>query len=527
MDRNSEELAAIVTELRQRVRARNPNGAAIGDVVLPDLNPLLHARDAAEAKVASIGTVNPRAPGLLNFIVQRVKRLVARALDWHVREQVEFNRALMGCVQSTLEALSESNRAMVALSSECNRIMEARASENIRATEAYANETNRYMAGLSTRIDELAQWSSGVHDAISARIDRVAHSSTELLAEAQQLKDIRAHWAQWRVDWEQKLANNEIHFLRSIAEQQAAYQHRLTLMDAEYRQTTKAQHADFTAASKQAAEEIQQRLWADMADVQKRLWEDMQRIRADYETIIHSELRILRQRASLARATGKTPATPATPEFQRIDWLKFAEKFRGSEAAVQERQRLYAGRFHGAANVLDLGCGRGELLEAFRTAGVPAHGIDLNDDAIALCHQKELAVEKADLFPYLRALADSSLTGVACCQVVEHLPPESLADLIRLLHDKMRTGALLAVETPNPECLAIFATHFYLDPTHRHPIPSALLAFYLEEAGFGQIEVERLSPAVDSMPSLAELPEKFRHEFFGNLDYAIFARKLV
>lgn len=519
MDRNSEELAAIVTELRQRVRARNPNGAALGDIVLPDLHPLLHARDAAEAKVASIGTVNPRAPGLLNSIAQGVKRLVARALDWHVREQVEFNRALIGCVQSTLEALGECNRTMVLLSNECNRAIETRTNECNRAIDALSSEFQRTMEARSVE-------SNRALESFSERLDRFVHTSAELLGETQQLKDIRAHWAQWRVDWEQKLASNEIHFLRSISDQQAAFQHRVTLMDAEYRQVVKAQHADFTAASKQASDEIQQRLWADMADVQKRLWDDMQRMRADYETMIHSELRLLRQRTSSARATGKTVAAPATPEFQRIDWLKFAEKFRGSEAAVQERQRLYAERFRGTAKVLDLGCGRGELLEVFRTDGIPARGIDLNDDAIALCRQRDLAVEKADLFSYLRDLPDSSLTGVVCCQVVEHLPPESLAELIRLLHDKLRTGALLAIETPNPECLAIFATHFYLDPTHRHPIPSALLAFYLEEAGFGQIEVERLSPAIDSMPSLAELPEKFRQELFGNLDYAIFARKL-
>ena len=115
MDEKGEELAAMIAEIRERVRARNPNGAAPGDIPLPDLMPLLHARDAAEAKVASIGTVNPRAPGLVNSIVQRVKRLVARALDWHVREQVEFNRAVMACVQATIEALNECNRAMSAL----------------------------------------------------------------------------------------------------------------------------------------------------------------------------------------------------------------------------------------------------------------------------------------------------------------------------------------------------------------------------------------------------------------------------
>jgi SAM-dependent methyltransferase len=162
----------------------------------------------------------------------------------------------------------------------------------------------------------------------------------------------------------------------------------------------------------------------------------------------------------------------------------------------------------------------------FRQSGIQAAGIDLNDDSLALCRAKGLQVESADLYAYLRALPDSSLGGMVCSQVVEHLPPDRLPELIQLAHAKLRTGGLLAIETPNPECLAIFATHFYLDPTHRHPIPPALLSFYLEEAGFGRIEVERLSPATETMPSLKELPEAFQKEFFGALDYAVFARKL-
>jgi hypothetical protein len=47
----------------------------------------------------------------------------------------------------------------------------------------------------------------------------------------------------------------------------------------------------------------------------------------------------------------------------------------------------------------------------------------------------------------------------------------------------------------------------------------------MEEAGFVNIEVVKLEPAVDSMPSLAELPAGVREAFFGGLDYAIFGRK--
>ena len=470
MDPKGEELAAVIAEIRQRVRARYPNGAASGDVPLPDMTPLLHARDAAEGKVASIGSVNPRPPGLANSIAQFIKRLVSRALNWHVREQVEFNRAMLGCVQASIDALNDSNRAV---------------------------------ATLSARLS-----------AMSANADAM-----------QQLNDLRTHWSHWRVEWEKKLAGVEIAFLRSVSDQLNAFQYRVTTMDAGYREQMRAQHANFEAALGRSSEAIQQGVATQMEELQKRFWADFDRIRLEYETIIHAELRAIRQKASFA-APGIAVAPPAPAALQDIDWLKFAERFRGSETAIQQRQKIYAGRFRGHASVLDIGCGRGEMLEVFREAGINAVGIDLNEDSLAVCRGKGLEVESANLFDYLRTLPDSSLGGIVCSQVVEHLPPERLPELVKLAHSKLRTGALLAIETPNPECLAIFATHFYLDPTHRHPIPPALMSFYLEEAGFGRIEVERLSPAMESMPSLAELPEGFRKEFFGALDYAVFARKL-
>ena len=493
MDPKTEELAAALAEIRERVRARHPNGTVVADVTLPDLTRLLRARDLAEGKVASIGTVNPRPPGLLNSVAQSLKKTVARALNWHIREQVEFNRAVMDCVEATLEAL---------------------------------NENNQMMAGLGPRLLENA-------DA------------------ARQMDDIRSHWSSWRVEWEKKLGNSEIVHLKSIADLQAAFQQRLSQQESDYRQELQAQHSSFGAALARASgdiqekvaadldgmqqrlsgelEQLQKRFWSDLDEMQKRFWSDLERMRLEYEALIHAELRVTRQRAAFApspQTEAEPRAAEPAPEFVGVDWLKFAEKFRGSEAAIEQRQQMYAARFHQHAPVLDIGCGRGEMLAVFRAAGIEARGIDLNEDSIALCRSKGFDAVRADLFAYLHDLPDSSLGGVVCSQVVEHLPPERLPEMIRLLHAKLRTGALLAIETPNPESLAIFATHFYLDPTHRHPIPPALLSFYLEEAGFGGIEVERLSPAVETMPVLAELPEKFQKQFFGALDYAVFARKL-
>ncbi len=463
----SAELIAILNEVRDRVRGRNPQTAAGGvPVALPDLMPLSHARDAALGKVAAIGTVNPRSGGIGNTLVQSWKRFVARVLDWHVREQVEFNRKTVACIDATLESLNETNRALVQLG------------------------------------------------------ERIATQDT-LNAEWREVKDIRSHWAEWRFEWENKLSQNEIQFLRSVADLQGGFQHRATLMDANYRDAMRGQHAEFTGALERFS-----------LDIQKRLWADLERIRLDYERLIYSELKTIRQRAQVTAASVAAPLNgapsqaPGAPAELGFDYGRFAERFRGTEEYVKAGQQFYLPYFTGCRNVLDIGCGRGEFLQMMQAAEIPAMGIDLGHESVATCLHKGLKAEVADLFAYLENLPESSLDGIFCSQVVEHLPPDRLPEMVRLCASRLQRHGVIAIETPNPECLAIFATHFYLDPTHHRPVPHPLLAFYLEEFGVGNIEVRKLAPAVESMPSLKSLPEDFRDAFFGGLDYAILGRKL-
>ena len=452
----SAELIAILREVRERVRARHPESSA-GSVALPDLLPLVHARDAALGKVAAIGTVNPRPGGLVNTLVQGWKKFLARVLDWHVREQVEFNRRVLACVDAAAESLAETRRAL---------------------------------------------------SEIAGRLEAVEQTGEEL-------KDIRNHWAEWRTEWERKLQQNEIRFLRSVAELEGSFQHRVTTMDTNYREMVRGQHQEFTAAMERHGGEIQRRLWADL-----------ERIRLEYERLIYSELKTIRQRAALRKPEEEPSPAPAAAPRPAFDYGRFAERFRGTEEYVKAGQAIYEPYFRGRRNVLDLGCGRGEFLELMKSIGVPARGIDLSEESVALCRHKGLEAETADLFEYLGSLPEASLDGIFCSQVVEHLPPERLPEMIRLAASRLERNGAIAIETPNPECLAIFATHFYLDPTHQRPVPHPLLAFYLEEFGFGNVEVRRLSPAVESMPSLGSLPEDFRETFFGGLDYAILAKKL-
>jgi O-antigen chain-terminating methyltransferase len=514
----SAELIAILREVRERVRVQRPETGPAG-VPVADLMGLVHARDSALGKVAAIGTVNPRPGGLGNSVVQAWKRLVARVLDWHVREQVEFNRQVLSCVDAAIEALNEDNRALVELG---NRIAAAvgGAQENLRAAQESLRQDIRAAQENLGRDIRAAQERAGrdikaAQDGLGQEIQEIRMVQESLGPE---LADIRKHWAEWRAGWEHKLAQNEIQFLRSVADLQGAFQHRTTLMDTSFRETVRGQHADFMGALERSAVEIQKRLWLE------------------FERTIHAELRIIRQRSQIPAVGAGHPAThgqvarPLSPVPEpaplAIDMARFALCFRGSEEYVKAGQRLYVPSFEGCQNVLDIGCGRGEFLEIMRDANIPAVGIDLSQESVAICRLKGLEAETADLFTYVASLPEESLDGIFCAQVVEHLPPERLPEMIQLCASRLTRNGVMVIETPNPECLAIFATHFYLDPTHARPVPHPLLAFYLEEFGVGVVEVRKLAPAVESMPSLASLPEAFREAFFGGLDYAIIGKKL-
>jgi O-antigen chain-terminating methyltransferase len=461
-----QELSDAIRQVQERARARVPQGPlGLEGVTAADLMPLVHARDAAESKVAAIGTVNPRPPGFKNDLIQGFKRRIARALEWFIRDQVEFNRASMVCVQATLEALTEASRGIAALA---------------------AHHT------------ELRKQLEDYH------------------REALELKDIRQHWPEWRTGFEERRNASEIHMLRTISELQGAFSHRVTLLEDSFRKLVAQTHTEFTG-----------RLAENTQDVQQRLWNDLQKVRAEYDSLIHTELRLIRQKPVTAVTTvAQVGAAPIEPPLE-IDWTRFAETFRGSETRIRAEHQRYAAKFRGApGEILDIGCGRGEFLECAREAGVAARGIDSNEECVSQCRAKGFTAERTDLFEHLTSLSDRSLGGVFCSQVIEHLLPSQLPRLVRLIAAKLKPGALVIFETPNPESLAIFATHFYIDPTHTRPVPPVLLRFYCEEAGMGGIEIERLSPAVESMPELADLPASVREKFFGALDYALIARKL-
>jgi 2-polyprenyl-3-methyl-5-hydroxy-6-metoxy-1,4-benzoquinol methylase len=236
------------------------------------------------------------------------------------------------------------------------------------------------------------------------------------------------------------------------------------------------------------------------------------------------------------------PPVPATADAS-IDYFSFELRFRGSRKLVRERQRMYLDVFSGGGDILDIGCGRGEFLELMLEQGARPRGIELSSQMVSFCQAQGLPVEQADAISYLQNLEDDSLDGVFCAQVIEHIDLASLVRLLDLCHAKLRVGAPIVLETPNPLCLSIYTSSFYLDPTHTKPVHPGTLQFMLEQAGFWETEIRfsssvpdsvRLSELTDSeamQPSWMEAANqntrKLNDLLFGYMDYAAVARKLA
>jgi SAM-dependent methyltransferase/F0F1-type ATP synthase membrane subunit b/b' len=248
--------------------------------------------------------------------------------------------------------------------------------------------------------------------------------------------------------------------------------------------------------------------------------------------------------ASLAErlAAGEGLRITAPPEIEaRIPdamaraSVRFADAFRGAREEILGRVAEYVPLLGGSGPVLDLGCGRGELLEALATAGVEARGVDSDPAMIEACRRLGLAASEGEALETLRAAAPASLGAVTAIHVVEHLPPAAWMGLVAEAARALRPGGVLLIESPNPDSLRVGAGLFWTDPTHRAPVHPDALAFVVKAVGLEVGEVRLLRPfpaeqelARDDLPGpVRELARQLDRWLSGPRDYLLVARKTV
>jgi SAM-dependent methyltransferase len=236
--------------------------------------------------------------------------------------------------------------------------------------------------------------------------------------------------------------------------------------------------------------------------------------------------------------SGSVQAAPGSaPSSALFDYVGFERRFRGDPevvaAALAER---YLDLLVANPPVVDIGCGRAELVELLTRRGVEAIGVDTDPSMVAEARDRGLDVRQVDGSSFLREREPGSLGAIIATHLVEHLEFTDLVELLELAASRLRPGGVFIAETPNPTSLVVLGNSYILDPTHLRPLHPSLLTFLCEGAGFRDIRLRFHAPATDYHLPMIDDPDappwtkrvndafaKLNSVLFGPQEYALIA----
>jgi len=231
---------------------------------------------------------------------------------------------------------------------------------------------------------------------------------------------------------------------------------------------------------------------------------------------------------SIENKTGPAETNDGNETLNRLKEIKeqlspyqysdFEQRFRGDERSVTEKLKKYLPIFASADRILDLGCGRGEFLELMRQGGKEAEGIDISLSMLRIAGEKGLKCRKSDALSYLRQKEDESHGGIFSAQVIEHLQPEYLRDMVLESLRVLEKGGPIVLETVNPLSLFALSNIYFLDVTHQRALHPEYMRYLLESSGFDNVNIIYSEELVEER--LAEIsPESpWAREFNTNVD---------
>jgi len=506
------DVETIMARIRDKLRARASGGADAGDqglghLAVPASSPTSTVSTNLRHHLHSLRLVqDPRPQGPIashgSKLIEQSKRFIRRVLAPYHRaifaRQAEFNATLVGLMSELLQTLEKTNADRSATLAEVQSRLESFQAEQAKQCAEQA-ET---LASLASRVAAL----------------QAAHATLEARA-AEQVETLASRLG------------------------------RLEARDGEHERTAADLQRQIVEVTNRllSHHRASEELAARHVDLGRRFEEQrqdmiLQKRRLD---LILAELRkkIEGEKESLAKVAAQKD------RLMDHSYFLFENRHRGSLEEIKKRQEVYLPIFKerftpsGGTNavtpsiVLDVGCGRGEFLELLREHGVPAKGIDSNEDMVHFCQGRGLDVEHANALAYLQSQPDDSLGGIIACQVIEHLHLEDLIEFIKLCHQKLERGGRAVFETVNPLSLLVSATNFYLDLSHVRQVHPVALQFLAEAVGFTNTELKFLAPYPDEMklqllnnnnPDFLKLNQNFarlNEIVFGYQDYALICSK--
>ena len=263
---------------------------------------------------------------------------------------------------------------------------------------------------------------------------------------------------------------------------------------------------------------------------------------------VSAAARLVRPGASASPASASAPdagSAAFTGAFDSLTYVAFEDQFRGTTDEIRRRVDDYVPIFTGASNVMDVGCGRGELLDALRERGVSVRGVDVNPAMVEICRGRGFDVALGDALACVSRQPDGSIGGLIAIQVVEHFTPAYLTRFLEAAYHAMAPGAPLVLETINPNCWMAFFETYIRDLTHQHPLHPDTLRHLVQASGFSHVDVQFRAPVSDAdrlahvalpadfvpagvapvVDAINDHATKLNSRLFSSMDYAVIGRR--
>ncbi len=149
---------------------------------------------------------------------------------------------------------------------------------------------------------------------------------------------------------------------------------------------------------------------------------------------------------------------------------------------------FYLPFFENCETVIDLGCGEGNFVELLTEQGIDAIGVDFDRQCCEAAWARNINVVHQDALQYLAEAEPESVDGIFSAHLVEHLPYETVIELLRRAYRVLKPGGVIVLTTPNVRGLFSHLEMFYIHFGHVTFYHPRLLCFFLEYAGFTQAE---------------------------------------
>ena len=519
-----DQIQGTIQNRQQKLGYADPNGGLSEGPVGLDLASLQNNYD-----IYNIHFTSHRKR--VGWLVVQAKRLLRKLLTPILERQLAYNAANTHLWRQVAEVLQHQTATSQALqkvaAEEIEGLYEAVRRIVVEPVEALVQQQTAAVQTLrdamTGQIEALEQQQTAAVQQQTAAVQTLGDAMTE------QIEALGQQQAAAVGALQSALSNSLAHRVKEVRDSVAQ------TLQAQEEQFKKVR--DSVAQTLQAQEEQFSRAERSLADACARITE-LEKIGLKLKTNLSMQERRLTMLLEEARKRLPKPLDKeqlgimAEEERRALDALYMAleDQFRGSREEIKERLRIYLPILKEAKlgsekmPILDVGCGRGEWLELLKEQNLKAQGVDINRVLSENCREQGLDVIERDVIVHLRSLPDASLGAVTGFHIIEHLPFEVVVNLIDEIVRVLKPGGVAILETPNPENVLVGSNTFYLDPTHRNPLPSALVKFIAEARGLCRVEVMHLhSQDVHRVKEagLDEMTKRFNDLFYGPLDYAV------